>query len=450
MRDRYASFAHTGLGRVVVRRFGLPEPPKLPRHRPGDPLVAGPVLLGGAPGGRLGEVVAKLLVAAGAELAEPNRRPPGARPPLHAALVFDATGIADSAGLRALYDFLHPSLRTLYPGGRVVVCGVPPELAGGVRPATAQRAIEGFTRSLAKELGRGATAQLMQVAPGAESNLESTLRFLLSARSAYVSGQVVRVRPAPVAAPADWERPLANRVALVTGAAGGIGAATARVLARDGAQVLCLDLAAAGDALAQVANEIGGAALQLDLTAGDAPRRLAEHLEGRYGRLDVLVHNAGTTRDRTLAKMDARWWDEVLDLNLAAVERITEALLAADLIPDGGRLVGVSSISGIAGNRGQTNYATSKAGVIGLVQALAPELARRGVTVNAVAPGFIETPLTARMPRVHREVARRLNSLAQAGLPVDVAETIAWLASPGSAGVTGQVIRVCGQALVGA
>jgi 3-oxoacyl-[acyl-carrier protein] reductase len=458
MGDRYASFAHSGLGRTLVRRLGLPDPPRLNRYQPGDPLVSGPVLLGSAPGGRVGEVVGKLLSAAGVELVEPDNRPaPGSagsagRPPLHAALVFDATGITDSVGLRALYDFFHPYLRTLYPSGRVLVLGAPPEsMVDRVAAATAQRALEGFVRSLAKELRLGATGQLVQVAPGAERNLESTLRFLLSARSAYVSGQVVRVAGAPAApAPADWDRPLANRTALVTGAARGIGAATARVLARDGAHVVCLDLPGAGDALAQVANEVGGAALQLDLTTPDAPRRLVEHLEGRYGRLDILVHNAGITRDRTLAKLDTSGWDAVLGLNLSAIERTTEALLGTDLIPEGGRLVGVSSVTGIAGNRGQTNYATAKAGVIGLMQALAPELERRGITANAVAPGFIETPMTDRMPKVPREVARRMNSLAQAGLPVDVAETISWLASPGSAGVTGEVVRVCGQSIVGA
>jgi 3-oxoacyl-[acyl-carrier protein] reductase len=435
------------MGRAVVRRLGLPEPPQLRRYQPGDPVVSGPVLVDGAPAGRVGEPVSKLLAGAGVELAG---QPPTDRPPMYAALVFDATGIDEVAGLRALYDFFHPLPSTLYPHGRVIVVGTPPAAAGGTGAATAQRALEGFTRSLAKELRRGATCQLVQVAPGAEGNLESTLRFLLSARSAYVSGQVVRIEPAPVAVPADWDRPLAGKTALVTGAAGAIGAATARVLTREGAQVICLDLAAAGDALAQVANEIGGTALQLDLTAADAPRRLTEHVEGRYGRLDILVHNAGITRDRTLAKLDAGWWDAVLDLNLAAVERVTGAVLDAGLVPEGGRLVAVSSVTGIAGNRGQTNYATAKAGLIGLVQALAPDLARRGITANAVAPGFIETPLTGRMPRVPREVGRRLNSLAQAGLPVDVAEAIGWLASPGSGGVTGQVIRVCGQSLIGA
>jgi 3-oxoacyl-[acyl-carrier protein] reductase len=454
MTDRYASFAHSGPGQTIIKRLGLPNPPRLRRYHPGDPLVPGPVLLDGAPGGRLVEVVGKLLDGAGVEQRDPAAEggPLGGdqNPPPNAALIFDASGIADSTHLRALYDFFHPHARALYRCGRVIVLGTPPEACETPRQATAQRALEGFTRSVGKEFGRGTTSQLVYVAPGAESAIESTLRFLLSARSAYVSGQVIRVGPAAVAAPADWDRPLDERVALVTGAARGIGEAIARVLARDGAHVVCLDVPAAGDALAAVANDIGGTALQLDLTADDAPVRLAEHLGARHAGVDIVVHNAGITRDRTLARMDAARWDSVLDVNLSSIERTTDRLLSEMLIGDGARMVAVSSVSGIAGNRGQTNYATSKAGVIGLVRSLAPVLAPRGITINAVAPGHIETAMTAKMPALLREASRRMNSMAQGGLPVDVAETIAWLASPASGGVTGNVVRVCGQSLIGA
>jgi 3-oxoacyl-[acyl-carrier protein] reductase len=141
----------------------------------------------------------------------------------------------------------------------------------------------------------------------------------------------------------------------------------------------------------------------------------------------------------------------VLEVNVIGPERITQALLdGKGLLKRDGRVVGVSSISGIAGNGGQTNYATSKAAVIGLVQALAPVLAKRSATINAVAPGFIETEMTAKMPIALREGGRRMNSLSQGGLPVDVAETIAWLADPASGGVNGNVVRVCGQSMIGA
>ncbi|MDG4778483.1 3-oxoacyl-ACP reductase [Micromonospora sp. WMMD961] len=451
MTDRYASFVQSAAGRALVKRLGLPDPPRLRRHHPGDPLLPGPVLLGAATGGRLAEPVGSILTTAGVELADSAA---GAGPQdRFGALVYDASGITDSTQLRQLYDFFHPHARAVLPSGRVIVLGTPPQECPTPREATAQRALEGLVRSIGKEFGRGTTAQLVYVTraeDGVRTSLESTLRFLLSGRSAYVSGQVIRVGAGEASVPADWERPLDGQVVLVTGAARGIGAALAKVLARDGAQVVALDIPAAGDALAAVANDIGGTAVQLDLTAPDAPTRLADHLASRHGRVDVVVHNAGITRDKTLGRMDADRWDQVLDVNLSSQERINDVLLERGLIPTGGRIVAVSSIAGIAGNRGQTNYATSKAGVIGLVDALAPTLRERGISVNAVAPGFIETRLTARIPLVVREAGRRMNSLAQGGLPVDVAETIGWLAWPASGAVSGNVVRVCGQSLLGA
>jgi 3-oxoacyl-[acyl-carrier protein] reductase len=444
MSDRYASFAHSGPGRFMVKRLGLPDPPRLRRYRPGDPVADGPVLAGGS--GRLAEPVQKALQSMGVEVAIQAPAEPGQ----FAALVYDATALTESGALRGLHDFFHPVIRSLQRSGRVIVLGTPPEVCATTREATAQRALEGFVRSAGKEVGRGTTANLLYAQPGAEDALESTLRFLLSGKSAYVSGQVVRITPATVEVPDDWERPLDGKVAVVTGAARGIGAAIARVLARDGAHVVCLDVPSAGEALAAVANEISGTALQLDLTATDAPRRLADFVATRHVTADVMVHNAGIIGDKTLARMSAEQWASVLEVNLTSQERINDVLLAEGLLGGNGRIVSVSSVSGIAGNRGQTNYATSKAGVIGLVQSLAPTLASRGLTANAVAPGFIETAMTAAMPFMIREAGRRMNSMAQGGLPVDVAETIAWLASPASSGVNGNVIRVCGQSLLGA
>ena len=427
MPDRLQRIVATGPGRVVTRRLGLPQPARLRRYEPGAPLLHGPALLGAAGGGRLAEPARLVLREAGVEVVSAGDR--------FGALVFDASGIGASADLRTLFEFFSPTVAALAPSGRAIV------LAGA-----GQRALEGFVRSLAKEVRGGATAQLVRVAPGAEDGIASTLRFLLSGRSAYVSGQVIEIG-APSGVPADWNRPLAGKVAVVTGASRGIGAAIAGVLARDGATVVCADVPAQGEALAAVANRVGGTALALDVTAGPAPSALARHLRERHGGVDLVVHNAGITRDRSLARMDAAGWDSVLAVNLVAVERLTEGLL--ELLRPDGRIVCVSSVSGIAGNRGQANYATSKAGVIGVVEALAPTLSE-GRTINAVAPGFIETAMTARMPLGTREAGRRLNSLAQGGLPVDVAETIAWLASPGSSGVNGQVVRVCGQSLIGA
>ncbi len=504
MSDRYANFAATGAGRALVKRLGLPDPPRLRRYHPGARELPGAVLLGGD--GRLAEPIARVLANLDADVRRPTVTAPGAAetapPPMavptpvepgvgdatpiagtdhttpaatvdltepamtepattepalsgrFGALIFDATGITSPGKLQDLYAFFQPYARSLVPCGRVIVFGTPPDVATTADETIAQRALEGFTRSVGKEFGRGTTAQLVYVAPGAEPRIESTLRFLLSGKSAYVSGQVIRIGAAgkPATDPEiwNWERPLVGKVALVTGAARGIGASIAHVLSRDGATVVGLDVPAAGDALSLVANEIGGTAFQLDLTAADAPERLVDFVRERYGRIDIVVHNAGITRDKTLANMSDAMWSTVLAVNLIAPQRVNDALTQANLMPAGGRIVGVSSIAGIAGNRGQTNYATSKAGVIGLVAASAAALTARGITVNAVAPGFIETAMTATMPMFLREAGRRMNSLAQGGLPIDVAETIAWLASPGSDGVTGNVVRVCGQSLLGA
>jgi 3-oxoacyl-[acyl-carrier protein] reductase len=288
MADRYATFANSGAGRTLVRRLGLPDPPRLRRHQPGDRLATRPVLLGAAAGGRLAEEVRKVLGGAGVDVVDV------AAPP-HAALVFDATGIAGSARLAELFAFFQPNARTLQPSGRVVVLGTPPEACSSPHEATAQRALEGFTRSAGKEFGRGITAQLVYVTPGGEPAMESTLRFLLSGRSAYVSGQVIRIGAGEPPAPSDWDLPLAGRTAVVTGAARGIGAAIARVLARDGAEVVALDVPASGDALAAVANDVRGRALQLDLTAEGAASRLADHLAGG---VDIVVHNAASPATR--------------------------------------------------------------------------------------------------------------------------------------------------------
>jgi 3-oxoacyl-[acyl-carrier protein] reductase len=467
MADRYQSLANSRPGRFVTKRLGIPSPASLRRYEPGQPALDGPVLLGAAAGGRLAEAIAEVLheidlhvyVAPADDLREAGTRagirtavwsPDEDQEQRFAALVFDASGVKSTDDLHEVYAFFHPAVRRLRPSGRLLLLAAPPEMSAGSSQAVAQRSLEGFVRSAAKEVRNGATANLVYVAPEAERGIQSTLRFFLSARSAYVSGQVVRVGAGEPAVPDDWQRPLAGKVALVTGASRGIGAAIAETLARDGGHVICLDVPAQGEALTEVANRVEGSALQLDITADHAPRTLADHLRERHRGVDVVVHNAGVTRDKTLAGMTEEQWDTVIGINLSSQLQINEVLVGEDLLRPGGRIVSVSSVGGIAGNRGQANYATSKAGVIGLVDALAPVLAPRPATINAVAPGFIETQMTAAMPITAREAGRRMNSLAQGGLPVDVAETVAWLASPGSAGVNGNVVRVCGQSLLGA
>jgi 3-oxoacyl-[acyl-carrier protein] reductase len=362
-------------------------------------------------------------------------------------------GPADLAGLRT---FFASRLRQLLPSGRVLVLGRAPDGAD-ISTDAARQALDGVVRSLAKELQRGATANLLLLeqasdeANGSEVSLSSAFRFFLSGKSAYVDGQPVRFGAGQAQAPADWDRPLAGKTALVTGAARGIGAAIAGVLARDGAHVIAADLVEAGEGLAKVANRIGGTSLHLDVASPEAPQRLLTHLEAHTDGLDILIHNAGITRDKLLANMKPEQWDSVIAVNLESQLRINAALLDSDQLRDHARVVCLSSTTGLAGNRGQTNYGATKAGVIGLVRSSAAAFARHGSsTINAIAPGFIDTEMTSRMPLATREVARRLSSLQQAGLPIDVAEGVAWLSSPGAGAVNGQVLRVCGQNLVGA
>ena len=451
MADTYTHLVNSQLGQQLAARLGLPRPTTLRRYAPGDPLVPGPVLVAGVGDAPLAERARALLGAESVEtVAEPA---PDERV---GAVVLDLSRAEELADLDLFRTVLAPALKRLAPSGRVVVLGASPASAGNDSMVRAtRRALEGVTRSVAKELRAGATANLVLVDDGGEASVDATIRFLLSGRSAYVDGQVVHVTgPAGGAAepPTDWARPLDGKVAVVTGAARGIGAAIAAVLARDGATVVCVDVPVAGEGLARTANRLGGTALQLDVTAADAGRRIVEHARSRHGSFDVMVHNAGITRDKLLANMDEGRWTSVVDVNLGSVIRMNEAILAPQGLADGGHVVCVSSIAGLAGNRGQTNYAASKAGVVGLVQSLGrePGLFQRRITTNAVAPGFIETEMTARIPLATREIGRRLNSLSQGGLPLDVAETIAWFSQDANAGVTGNVVRVCGQSLLGA
>jgi 3-oxoacyl-[acyl-carrier protein] reductase len=444
MSDRYQSLIHTPIGQLLAKNLGLPNPVKLERYTEGDALVDGTVAVGGD--GRLGASVVSALDTLG--IAGVKDAPASER---YKGLVFDATGITSSDQLVELQRFFTPLMRSLESCPRVVVLGTPPETVHGAE-RVAQRALEGFTRSLGKEIGKGGTVQLVYVTPKADDSIASTLGFLLSAKSAYVSGQVVRIGThgkAEAGEVADWAKPLAGKVAIVTGASRGIGEQIARVLHRDGATILGIDVPQAASELQAVTTELGGDHLTLDITTKDAPQRIAKHVKEKFGGVDIVVHNAGITRDKKLANMKEDGFASAIAVNLTAPERITTELLRQDLVNANGRIIGVASIAGIAGNLGQTNYAASKAGVIGFVDSLADDL-KDGITVNAVAPGFIETKMTAAVPFATREVGRRLNSLSQGGQPVDVAETIAWYASPASTAVNGNVVRVCGQMMLGA
>jgi len=462
--------------RKLVQSLGLPLPMPQALGRAKQPWSERPlqdrdVVVGAAGEGSLLPVLAQTLAVAGAnphvalptsidafaELGEAYGRPALAidgkdtelRP--HA-LVFDASNITSASGLRALYEFFYPLVRKLGRCGRVIVLGRPLQTCDDAPSAAAQAALEGFVRSVGREVGRkGATANLVYVHPGAETRLEALLRWLLSERSAFVSGQPMTLSTDVEAGPEfPWVRSLDGKVALVTGAARGIGKATAKLLAAEGAHVVCLDRPADGSLVSGVARELGGSVLLVDISAEDAAQTLVEHFKRHHGGLDIVVHNAGITRDKTLARMKPEKWDQVIDINLKAVIKVNAALLDGGVLRDHGRVICLSSIAGIAGNMGQTNYAASKAGIIGFVYQQAQALQTKGITVNAIAPGFIETRLTAAIPVMIREAGRRLSNLGQGGLPQDIGEAITFLASPGSVGVTGHVLRVCGGGYIGA
>ncbi|MDO5739426.1 MAG: 3-oxoacyl-ACP reductase [Ornithinimicrobium sp.] len=476
-----ADFLQMLTSNPLAKQLGLPQAAHLRRGRE---LPQGPVVLGAAGGtpSLTQDALALLGVEAQDALVDTaetrvtqtaedgsTRVVPAPYPSTIGALVLDATALTSISDLETVRGLLRPALKSVETSGRIIVVGMDPEALYGGAPAAAaaQQALEGIVRSVGKELRAGATANLVRVDLLADresatcaTDLASTLSFLLQGRSAYVDGQVIQVGHAPEGRVLELgaARPYEGQIVVVTGAGRGIGASIAEVFARDGAMVVAVDVPASGQGLASVANKIGGTALQLDITSADAGQRIAAHVAQRFGdaaRIHAIVHNAGITRDKLLVNTDEDRWGSVLEVNLAAQIRINEVLLDPALpggLDDGARIVGVASTSGIAGNRGQANYAASKAGVIGLVRAMGadPRLAERGITVNAVAPGFIETEMTAKMPMATREVARRINSLQQGGKPVDVAETIAWLAEPSTAAVTGEVVRVCGQSQIGA
>lgn len=463
--------------RKIIKTLGLPIPVPEPLARADGPYEERPldnktVLVGGS--GELSEELARTLSTAGANpwvvaendaalepyaaageaWARPARRiPPG--DPAEAtrvdAIVFDGTSLDSPAELDQIFALFHPWVRKLNRSGRIVVLGRPAADARNPGQAAARAGLEGFTRSVAKEIGgNGSTANSVFVEAGAEGRLEPLLRFLLSRRSAFISCQPFHVTKKTKGDSAPQTQPLAAKVALVTGAARGIGEATAELLAQEGAHVVCLDRPADDGPCSQVARRIGGSVLLVDLGDPDAPRRISGELKSKHGGVDIVVHNAGVTRDKTLGRMTSDQWDMAVDINLGAVVSITDQLLADKVLRSGGRVICLSSVSGIAGNRGQTNYSASKAGIVGFVETLGRQLAKRGITVNAIAPGFIETRMTNAIPVAIREAARRMSALGQGGKPVDVGQAITFLATPGAVGLTGSTVRVCGGALVGA
>lgn len=366
--------------------------------------------------------------------------------PAENALVVDGRSVMDEAGLKKVFQQLQQGVKNIRKNGKVLIYGVQPALLEDVAWATYQRSLEGISRSLAKELGaRGTTVNLVYLPPQASlSSYETVEAFFTSGRSAFVTGQAIAANQESTAG-----RMLSEKVCVVTGGAGGIGSATVQRLAAEGATVIIADIPAMEERAKTLLSE-KVSFLGADLTDETARKKLLNTIKEKHGRIDVLVNNAGITRDKTLKNMPEHYWDSLLAINLTAVVNLTEDALAMRLIAEGGRIIHTSSISGIAGNFGQTNYTATKAALIGYAAAKSAQLKSVGITMNAIAPGYIETDMVKTMPLMTRIFAERLTSLAQAGKPEDIAEAMAFLAHPGAQSINGQVLRVCGGSFMGA
>jgi 3-oxoacyl-[acyl-carrier protein] reductase len=236
-----------------------------------------------------------------------------------------------------------------------------------------------------------------------------------------------------------------GQVAVITGGARGIGAEIARKLAAGGAHVVCADVLDTADIVAEIAAAGGSAeGRPLDVTDGKAAAAAIQAIHAEHGQLDILVNNAGITRDQLLVRMKPEDWDLVLKINLDGVFFVTQPTAKIMMRQRSGRIVNIASVVGLMGNGGQANYASSKAGLIGFTKSLARELGPRNVTVNAVAPGYIQTAMTEALTDEQREALLKSVAIPRLGTATDVADAVAFLAGPRASYITGTVINVSG------
>ena len=234
-----------------------------------------------------------------------------------------------------------------------------------------------------------------------------------------------------------------NKVVLITGASGGMGKAIAKKFAEAGAKVALNDIAQAEESLKTITQELGGRYFLADVSKFEEVEKMVQDIQKEFGRLDILVNNAGITQDRTLAKMTKEEWQRVIDIDLTGVFNCSKAALPL-IIANQGKIVNISSLVGQRGNFGQVNYAAAKAGIIGFTKALTKEVGRFGVTVNAIAPGFIETRLTENLPPELKETIKKFTPLGRFGKPEEVASLVVFLASEEADFITGAVINIDG------
>jgi len=241
------------------------------------------------------------------------------------------------------------------------------------------------------------------------------------------------------------EKTLSGEIVLVTGASRGIGAAIADELAAQGATVIGTATSDAGAAaIGERLAAIGGHGRMLDVTDGASIEALVEAIAKEFGAVSILVNNAGITRDNLLMRMKDEDWNAIIDTNLTSVYRTSKAVMRAMMKARRGRIINIASVVGVTGNAGQANYAAAKAGIIAFSKSLAKEIGSRGITVNVVAPGFIDTDMTKALPEAAREGLIGQIALGRLGEPADIARAVAFLAGPSAAYITGETLHVNG------
>ncbi len=474
MSDLYLKAAQTQFGQSIMQTLNLPKPLYLKREESASLRIpAGNYLLAGCPKSfclssvlntlHLPEINLDFFEGATVNFSE---RPKASENYSNTrsvttlseagynALIFDATGAGDTLQLASIYEYFHGALGALNTNGKILILAQDPQQLNDPLASSVQASIIGFCKSLAKECGRRAiNCNVLYVQKGAQKYLDSSLAFFLSGKSAFITGQSVTIASHTLKQTSTMsDKPLAGKNALVTGAANGIGRETALLLARDGAHVICLDIPHNKESNKALAEQLNGLALDIDLLKADAVEQTYKALASQIGKLDIVVHNAGITRDKTLTKMSREQWDQVLTLNFERIVALNQRFIEQAFFNEHARIVCISSISGIAGNFGQTNYACSKAGIAAYVERFSQSTSAKknsGMTINAIAPGFIETQMTQSLPFLSRELGRRLNAFSQGGLPLDVAEAVAYFCHPASHCLNGNLLRVCGLNLLG-
>lgn len=360
------------------------------------------------------------------------------------AIVFSVAHLSSVQELEALPKLLQGALKNLRPGGKLLLVGADNHTTTAAHKVLLA-AVYAFVRSLAKELGsKGICVNLVWFKNGANCPDIGAILFLLSPRSAYVNAQLLMVDCKATAANLS-SNILAHKTVLVTGAKRGIGLAIAKYVKREGGNLIAIDYGA-GE-FAQQMNQLEAVAINCDLTQEDAAKQICDQLAGTS--IDALVHNAGITRDKTFRYMSFSNWQQVLNTNFIAASKLTTALLNRELLSPVAHVVGISSIAAIAGNRGQCNYAASKAALGAYINSLSEQNSHYNLHANSIAPGFIETAMTAKLPFAVKNIGRVINSLRQSGKPEDVAELAVFLCSDNSRGINGQTIRICGQNILG-